>query len=109
MPDDPVWGGAHLRLADEHLHARPCRTIQCPSDCWHCGVTTDGRGNCFLNDTCGVVNNKVGQRGGGESGCSCATGGGPPRGGLAGHRARPGPLRPRRPLALRAASRPLEC
>ncbi len=53
----------------------PCRTIQCPSDCWHCGVTTDGKGTCLLNDACKPVENKVGQRGGGSAGCGCATGG----------------------------------
>jgi MYXO-CTERM domain-containing protein len=62
----------------------PCRTIQCPSDCWHCGVTSDGKGSCFLNDNCGVVNNKVGQRGGGAAGCGCATGGELPAGGWLG-------------------------
>jgi MYXO-CTERM domain-containing protein len=54
----------------------PCRTIQCPSDCWHCGLTTDGKGTCLLNDNCSPVENKVGQRGGAASGCSCETGGG---------------------------------
>src|SRR6266545_3454070 len=52
----------------------PCRTIICPSDCWHCGVTSDGIGTCLLNDDCRPVSNKVGQRGGGE-GCACTTAG----------------------------------
>jgi MYXO-CTERM domain-containing protein len=52
----------------------PCRTIVCPDQCWHCGLTSDGIGTCLLNDECAPVNNKVGQRGGGE-GCACATGG----------------------------------
>jgi MYXO-CTERM domain-containing protein len=54
----------------------PCSTIECPSECWHCGITSDGLGTCLLNDTCQPVETKVGQRGGGESGCSCEVGGG---------------------------------
>jgi MYXO-CTERM domain-containing protein len=50
----------------------PCSTIQCPTECWHCGITNDGHGTCLLNDTCQPVQTKVGQRGGGEAGCSCA-------------------------------------
>jgi MYXO-CTERM domain-containing protein len=53
----------------------PCATIQCPTDCWHCGVTNDGLGTCLLNDTCQPIETKVGQKGGGESGCSCAVDG----------------------------------
>ncbi len=53
----------------------PCATIQCPTECWHCGVTNDGTGTCLLNDTCTPIQTKVGQRGGGEAGCSCAVDG----------------------------------
>ncbi|HXU64561.1 MAG TPA: MYXO-CTERM sorting domain-containing protein, partial [Polyangia bacterium] len=43
-----------------------------------CTVNNDGTGRCDLNaDTCQKVNTKVGQHGGGESGCSCEVGGGP--------------------------------
>ena len=59
----------------------PCITINCPSDCWTCGVTTDGIGTCMLKDSCQPVTTKVGQHGGGESGCSCAVGGGRGSGG----------------------------
>ena len=52
----------------------PCATIRCPGDCWTCGVTVDGIGTCLLNASCQSVTTKVGQRGGGESGCSCAVG-----------------------------------
>lgn len=52
----------------------PCSTIECPSECWHCGITNDGIGTCLLNDTCQPVETKVGQRGGGESGCGCDVG-----------------------------------
>jgi MYXO-CTERM domain-containing protein len=52
----------------------PCRTIVCPGECWHCGLTSDGIGTCLLNDECAPVNNKVGQRGGGQ-GCACAAAG----------------------------------
>ena len=58
--------------------ADPCATISCPGDCWTCTVNNDGTGRCDLNaDTCQKVNTKVGQHGGGESGCSCEVGGGP--------------------------------
>jgi Putative metal-binding motif len=54
----------------------PCITINCPSDCWTCGVTVEGIGTCMLKDSCQPVTTKVGQHGGGESGCSCQVGGG---------------------------------
>jgi Notch 1 len=54
----------------------PCITINCPTDCWTCGITADGIGTCMLRDTCQPVTTMVGQHGGGESGCSCAVGGG---------------------------------
>ena len=54
----------------------PCATITCPGTCWTCGVTTDGLGTCMLKDSCQSVTTNVGQRGGGEAGCSCAVGGG---------------------------------
>lgn len=58
----------------------PCLTISCPSACYSCGITTDGAGTCnFRKDLCQPVETKVGQHGGGESGCSCAVGGGPDR------------------------------
>jgi MYXO-CTERM domain-containing protein len=57
--------------------ADPCATINCPSTCWTCGVTSDGLGTCMLKDSCQSVTTNVGQRGGGEAGCSCAVGGGP--------------------------------
>jgi len=53
----------------------PCITINCPTDCWTCGVTTDGIGTCMLKDSCQPTKISVGQRGGGEAGCSCAAGG----------------------------------
>jgi MYXO-CTERM domain-containing protein len=56
----------------------PCSTIQCPTECWHCGITPDGHGTCLLNSTCQPVQTKVGQKGGGEAGCSCAIEGGTP-------------------------------
>jgi MYXO-CTERM domain-containing protein len=59
----------------------PCATISCPSDCWTCGITTDGAGTCTLKDTCKPVDSKVGQKGGGGSGCSCEVGGGAGRSG----------------------------
>ncbi|HEY7375990.1 MAG TPA: MopE-related protein, partial [Polyangia bacterium] len=53
----------------------PCQIIQCPSDCWTCKVTADGIGTCVVdNDKCQQVNITVGQKGGGNSGCSCAVG-----------------------------------
>ncbi|HSY38285.1 MAG TPA: hypothetical protein VLA79_02120, partial [Polyangia bacterium] len=54
----------------------PCSTINCPSQCWHCGITNDGKGTCLLNNSCQPVQTQVGQRGGGESGCSYASGDG---------------------------------
>ncbi len=60
----------------DSCEADPCATINCPSTCWTCGVTTDGLGTCMLKDSCQSVTTKVGQRGGGEAGCSCAVGGG---------------------------------
>jgi MYXO-CTERM domain-containing protein len=54
----------------------PCITINCPGECWTCGVTIDGIGTCLLKDSCQPVTTKVGQHGGGESGCSCEVGGG---------------------------------
>ena len=51
----------------------PCAVTVCPSPCWSCSVTTDGKGTCVLNPTCQPVDNKVGQRGG--AGCGCETGG----------------------------------
>jgi Putative metal-binding motif len=54
----------------------PCSTINCPSQCWHCGITNDGKGTCLLNNSCQPVQTQVGQRGGGESGCSYAAGDG---------------------------------
>ena len=40
----------------------------------------DGVGTCDLDDNkCQEVNTKVGQKGGGNSGCSCEVGGGPGR------------------------------
>jgi len=54
----------------------PCRTIRCPSDCWSCRLTPDGVGTCMVdNDKCQAVSTTVGQKGGGNAGCSCATGG----------------------------------
>ena len=53
----------------------PCLTINCPSDCWTCGVTVDGKGTCMLKDSCQPISISVGQKGGGESGCSCTVGG----------------------------------
>jgi MYXO-CTERM domain-containing protein len=51
----------------------PCLTMKCPDDCWTCVVTTDGMGNCIVdNNKCQQVNISVGQKGGGSSGCSCA-------------------------------------
>jgi MYXO-CTERM domain-containing protein len=53
----------------------PCQTIRCPSDCWTCKVTADGIGTCIVdNDKCQQVNITVGQKGGGNAGCSCAVG-----------------------------------
>jgi MYXO-CTERM domain-containing protein len=50
----------------------PCRTIQCPSDCWTCKLSSDGIGTCVVdNDKCKPVNIVVGQKGGGTAGCSC--------------------------------------
>ena len=63
-------------LTSEICEADPCATINCPSACWTCGVTTDGLGTCTLKDSCQSVTTNVGQRGGGEAGCSCAVGGG---------------------------------
>ncbi len=54
----------------------PCATMNCPSDCWTCGITNDGTGTCNLKPSCQPVATKVGQHGGGESGCSCEVGGG---------------------------------
>jgi MYXO-CTERM domain-containing protein len=54
----------------------PCLTIDCPGDCWSCGVTIDGFGTCMLKDSCQPVSINVGQKGGGEAGCSCAVGSG---------------------------------
>ncbi|HVV15681.1 MAG TPA: MopE-related protein [Polyangia bacterium] len=60
----------------------PCATMQCPGDCWTCGITTDGTGTClFRQDVCEKVTTKVGQKGGGSSGCGCEVGGGPGRAG----------------------------
>jgi len=53
----------------------PCATISCPSQCWTCGITPDGVGTCNLNDNCQPVTTKVGQHGGGESGCNCEVSG----------------------------------
>jgi MYXO-CTERM domain-containing protein len=61
--------------------ADPCATINCPSTCYTCTVTSDGLGTCSLKpgpngeSLCSSVTTNVGQRGGGESGCSCAVGG----------------------------------
>jgi len=63
-------------LESEICEPDPCATINCPSTCWTCGVTTDGLGTCLLKDSCQSVTTNVGQRGGGEAGCSCAVGGG---------------------------------
>jgi MYXO-CTERM domain-containing protein len=56
----------------------PCKTINCqPDDCWTCKVSTDGKGTCVVNnDKCKAVNVVVGQKGGGNAGCSCEVGGG---------------------------------
>ncbi|HXU61524.1 MAG TPA: MYXO-CTERM sorting domain-containing protein, partial [Polyangia bacterium] len=56
----------------------PCATITCPNDCWTCAIDQNtGAGSCQLDrNKCQSVNAKVGQRGGGESGCSCEVGGG---------------------------------
>jgi len=55
----------------------PCLTMKCPSDCWSCKVTTDGMGTCIVDNTkCQQVNITVGQKGGGNAGCSCAVSGG---------------------------------
>jgi MYXO-CTERM domain-containing protein len=60
----------------------PCLTMVCPSDCWTCGINPDGSGTCNLDQSkCAPVTTKVGQHGGGESGCSCEVGGGAGRGG----------------------------
>jgi MYXO-CTERM domain-containing protein len=64
-------------LTSEICEPDPCATINCPSTCWTCGVTSDGLGTCMLKDSCSSVTTNVGQRGGGESGCSCAVSGGP--------------------------------
>ncbi len=59
----------------------PCATINCPSDCWACTVTPEGKGSCTLKPApaggslCSPGVTNVGQRGGGESGCGCAVGG----------------------------------
>jgi hypothetical protein len=53
----------------------PCRLITCASDCFTCGVTTDGTGTCMLNADCKQAVTKVGQRGGGMGGLGCAVGG----------------------------------
>ncbi len=60
----------------------PCATISCPSTCWTCGITDDGTGTCILRDTCQSVDTKVGQHGGGQTGCSVA--GGSPTSGVLG-------------------------
>ena len=55
----------------------PCKTIVCPSDCWTCKVSADGIGTCVVdNEKCEPVNILVGQKGGGNAGCSCSTNGG---------------------------------
>ena len=52
--------------------ADPCAAIHCPDDCWTCAVTPDGIGTCMVdNAKCQPVNIVVGQKGGGNSGCSC--------------------------------------
>jgi MYXO-CTERM domain-containing protein len=62
----------------------PCQTIHCPSDCWTCKVTSDGIGTCIVdNDKCQPVNIVVGQKGGGNAGCSCEVGGSSPASPLA--------------------------
>jgi MYXO-CTERM domain-containing protein len=69
-------------LTSDICEPDPCATINCPSNCWTCGVTTDGLGTCMPklapsgNPLCSAVVTNVGQRGGGEAGCSCAVGGG---------------------------------
>ncbi|HVY39050.1 MAG TPA: MopE-related protein [Polyangia bacterium] len=58
----------------------PCATMTCPGDCWTCDITSDGTGTClFKADVCTKIATKVGQKGGGSSGCSCEVGGGPGR------------------------------
>jgi MYXO-CTERM domain-containing protein len=61
----------------------PCATITCPNDCWTCGIDPNtGAGSCQLDmNRCQSVKTKVGQHGGGESGCSCDVGGGSGRAG----------------------------
>ena len=64
-----------LSRPDEACIADPCATINCPSDCWTCGVNPDGHGDLHAQRTaCASVVTNVGQRGGGESGCGCAVG-----------------------------------
>jgi MYXO-CTERM domain-containing protein len=54
----------------------PCKTIVCPSDCWTCKVSADGIGTCVVDaEKCEPVNILVGQKGGGNAGCSCEVGG----------------------------------
>jgi MYXO-CTERM domain-containing protein len=66
-------------LTSEICKADPCATINCPSTCYECTVTSDGLGSCTPKpgpngtDLCQSVTTNVGQRGGG---CSCAVGGG---------------------------------
>jgi MYXO-CTERM domain-containing protein len=63
--------------AVESCEIDPCLTMKCPSDCWTCGIDNAGAGTCTFNDkVCQSVTTKVGQHGGGESGCSCEVGGG---------------------------------
>jgi MYXO-CTERM domain-containing protein len=49
--------------------ADPCILMKCPTDCYMCTVSTDGRGSCVSNNQCSQTLSKLGQRGGG---CSCA-------------------------------------
>jgi MYXO-CTERM domain-containing protein len=68
-------------LTSEICEPDPCATINCPSACYTCTVTSDGLGTCSPKsgpngNLCASVTTNVGQRGGGESGCSCAVSGG---------------------------------
>jgi MYXO-CTERM domain-containing protein len=49
--------------------ADPCRLMVCPTDCWQCITSVDGKGTCIPNGQCVQTKTKVGQKGGG---CGCA-------------------------------------
>ena len=56
--------------------ADPVPDHSLPGDCWTCKVTPDGIGTCIVdNAKCEPVNIVVGQKGGGNAGCSCEVGG----------------------------------